>query len=154
MDKLDMIYMISWMIYNVVREKIEKEFLIPADGLCSGRRDQKAIRFDFRMTGSTYSGAISLLFHSASPNWHYVSVYSIETPLNRTGGQFPNPGSTEWKFLVDHDSSTHDAITQFIMRNEEVIKGWDWIDCWKVVNVSEQQLVDMRGLKKRDRPSW
>lgn len=142
---MNCIDMINWMIYSVVTDKIENEFLIPANAIYSGRRDGKAIRFDFRYKAG---GAISLLFHSSSPNWHYISVYSIDSPVVRASGVFPKPGNpNHWKFRTDHDCATRDAISNFLREHQDVIESWDFIYPWKVIDISDEEIKNMKKLK-------
>ncbi len=105
----------------------------------------KAIRFEFR--AKEEHGAIALLFHANNPNKNFIGIYALDEVTRRQGGRFPDLSSTSYRFITDHDSSTADGVHSFFEDHEKFLSGWDWVDPFRIVDISEFDRARLESIR-------
>lgn len=109
--------------------------------------NDKALLIDFRLRRRK-NNKLSILLWAPS---NYVSVFTKES--ERVGLHRPLSNvETDWKVWADHDSCWRtDGVERIIDEYEEILEGFDWTDCYKVIDVSPAQEDAFRAIKRAKR---
>jgi hypothetical protein len=109
--------------------------------------NDKALLIEFRLRRKK-NDKLSLLIWAPT---NYVSVFTKEGERGGFNQTFQSV-ETDWKVWADHDSCWRsDGIDRIMNEYEEIFEGFDWLDCYKVVDISPAQEEAFRAIKRARR---